>query len=108
MKPARILVIAVAVAVSCGGSDDGGEPPARVDAALRTAAGAQEVYSTLYGNFTSDVGELAATADFQFPEGVQLEVTLQGTAGYCIQASEEDSGLWHLSRELPDVSEGGC
>jgi hypothetical protein len=108
VKPALPLVIAIALAASCCGGDDGGEPPARVGAALKTAAGAQELYSTLHGSFTSNVDELAATANTQFPEGVHLEVTLQGTAGYCIQASEEDSGLWHLSRELPVVSDGGC
>lgn len=108
MKPARGLVIAIALATSCGGGDDGGEPPARVEAALKTAAGAQELYSTLHGDFTSNVEELAATANAQFPEGVQLEVSLQGSSGYCIQASEEDSGLWHLSRELAVVSDGGC
>lgn len=119
MKPARVLVIAIALATSCGGGDDGGgaastpsptptEPSARVEAALKIAAGAQELYSTLHGDFTSDIDELVATANTQFPEGVQVEVTLQGTSGYCIQASEEDSGLWHLSRELPVVSDGGC
>jgi hypothetical protein len=107
VKSVRTMAIAFVLAISCSGGDDS-EPPARVKAALEAATGAEEVYTTLHGTYTDNVDELAATADTEFPEGVDLQITLEGDASYCIQASEGDSGVWHLTRELPVIADGGC
>ncbi|MGH2729864.1 MAG: hypothetical protein ACRDJI_04565 [Actinomycetota bacterium] len=107
MKSVRTIALAFALAISCSGGDDA-EPSARVDAALKTAAGAEELHTTLHGTYTGSVDELAATADAPFPEGVELQVMLEGDTSYCIQASDDDSGVWHLTRELPVVADGGC
>ena len=101
------MAIVFVFAISCSGGDDS-EPPAEVKAALEQALGAEEVYVTLHGTPTDNVDELATTADIEFPEGVDLQVALEGEASYCIQASEGDSGVWHLSRELPVIADGGC
>jgi hypothetical protein len=101
------MALAFALAISCSGGGDA-EPSAEVEAALETALGAEELYTTLHGTYTDSVDELAATADAAFPEGVEVQVTLEGGGSYCIQASDDDSGVWHLSRELPVVADGGC
>lgn len=107
MKSGRILAIASVLAVSCSGGESD-EPSAKVETALKAAAGAEELYSTLHGDYTDSVEELAAAAGSEFPEGVELQVTLEETASYCIQASEGGSGVWHLSRDLPVIGDGGC
>lgn len=87
-------------------SGDSGEPPAAVKATLEKAAGAEELYSTLYGSFTDDTAALASAGDFAVPEGVQLSATLTGD-GYCVEA-DDGSGPWHLARNLPVAAEGPC
>ena len=114
MKLAPVLLACVLALGGCTSGLFANEATEQIDKAelvllkdtLTKGARAQATYFVETGHFAAELEEL----DLTVPEGIAVSLTQESIGDYCMTGTHEslEGGLWHVSQNETDPTEGPC
>ena len=74
---------------------------------VKNAATAEESYITSNGTYSDSVEDLEGEG-LDVPEGITVEITLNGNDAYCVQASDDSGSVFHFDSAVGRPEQGEC
>lgn len=78
-----------------------------LETVVKDAAVAEESYFTSELAYTDSVDDLEAQG-FDVPEGITVDITLNGQDGYCVQASDDSGSVFRYDSSVGQPEQGEC